>query len=424
MIISGLVLLPGIERRIRNIFNNVKTDEAIINVYVLNKNYSENLDSYKHSKFITQKRSDQDNQKYAVEMLAEMLEVNVLSTVEKDDIVSAVEALYSGEGELLIMNEAYESMIEEMEGFSNFMEDTKVVVSISKEIEIEEPVIDEKPKEITEKAFTIYVAGCDTRSGRLSIYGRTDVDILVTVNPVTKQIMITGIPRDSYIPNPALSNENDKLTHLGNDGIFNTMKGVSNYFDISIEYYGEVIFDTFKYIVDALGGIDIYNPYYFRSGNVEFPEGNIHLYGNNALIYCRERYSLPNGDYGRSEHQTIVLKGIIQKLMSPEIITNYNAVLNALDGQFLTNMEVDDVYKLIAMQLNDNADWDIISYHLGGEGAMQGTASMGWDWKLYTVNLFDSQVKFIKGETDKMYNNEKIVQGTLPDNDDTTFIPN
>lgn len=55
-------------------------------------------------------------------------------------------------------------------------------------------------------------------------------------------------------------------------------------------------------------------------------------------------------------------------------------------------MDMEDVFKLIAMQLDDNSSWDIITYHLGGEGAMQGTASMSWDRLLYTVNLFDSQV--------------------------------
>ena len=164
------------------------------------------------------------------------------------------------------------------------------------------------------------VAGEDTRSGRLSIYGRTDVDIIVNVNPVTKQVMIIGLPRDTYIPNPALAHGYDKLTHLGNDGIQNTMKGVSEYYDIDIDYYGVVNFNTFKYIIDAIGGVDVENPYYFVSTSggdsltYYYEEGIVHLNGASALAYVRERHNLSNGDYGRSEHQTIVLKAIIQKL--------------------------------------------------------------------------------------------------------------
>ena len=433
LIVCALILLPNIESRVRNIFNNIKTDEAVINVYVLNENYREDFSAYKYYKFITQTRSDLENQEYAIEKIYEELGVSVINQLQKSDIMEAVEALYEGKGDLLILNEAYVPLIEEMEGYSNFEEDCKVVYTINRQIDIEpEPVIEE-PKEITEKMFTVYVAGCDTRSGRLSTYGRTDVNLLVNVNPVTKQILIVGLPRDAYIPNPAISYGYDKLTHLGNDGIQNTMKGVSEYMDVQIDYYGEVIFDTFKRIVDALGGIDVENPYYFNTyggnggmngENFEFPEGTIHLYGNAALGYCRERYNLPNGDYGRNEHQTIALKAVIKKLMSTEVISNYNEILEALNGQFLTDIAVDDIYKLIAMQIDDNSSWDIITYHLGGEGKMQGTASMGYDRYLYTVNLFDSQVKFVKEQIDLMSNNEKIVQGSLPNDADTTYIPN
>jgi len=85
---------------------------------------------------------------------------------------------------------------------------------------------------------------------------------------------------------------------------------------------------------------------------------------------------------------------------------------------------MDDIFKLISMQLDDNSSWEIITYHLGGEGAMQGTVSMGFDRMLYTVNLFDSQVKFIRNEIEKMNNDERIEQQTLPNEGDTTFIPN
>lgn len=430
--VVAFVMLPNIENRVKKIFNNVKIDNEIINVYVLNKNYRDDIDEFKSSRFIVQKAIDQDNQNYAVDVLKKKFEKDSLYLVSKDDVMSAVEALYKEEGTLLILNEAIVPMIEEFEGYNNFSEDCKVVYSINKEVIIDEPVI-EKPKEITERTFIIYTAGCDTRSGRLTTYGRTDVNLMVCVNPKTKQILIVGIPRDAYIRNPALDNQKDKLTHLGNHGIFNTIKGVNNHFNIDIDYYGEVIFDTFRNVVNAVDGIDIDNPYYFNTygGNggmngmqFEFPEGNIHLYGDAALAYCRERWNLPNGDYGRNEHQTIALKALIQKLLSPSIIENYNSILNALDGQFLTNMDMEDVFKLIAMQLDDNSSWDIITYHLGGEGAMQGTASMGWDRLLYTVNLFDSQVNFIRNEIEKMNNDERIKQQSLPNETDTTYIPN
>ncbi len=433
LMITITALLPNIENRIKKIFNNISVETAIINVYVLNRDYKEDFNDYKKSKFITQNKVDQDNQKYAIDKIKETYETNSLLIISTDGIVSAAEVLYDGEGELLVLNEAYVSSLEEIEEFKNFSEETNVVYTINKEIEINNKA-ENVDVSVINTPFTIYVAGCDTRSGRLSIYGRTDVNLIVTVNPITKQIMICGIPRDAYIPNPAINYGNDKLTHLGNDSIYNTIEGVEDYFDIDIDYYGEVIFDTFKKIINAVGGIDVENPYYFTTygGNggkyseqdYEFPEGTVHLTGDSALAYCRERYNLPNGDYGRNEHQTIALKALIQKLLSPTVITNYNEILDAVEGQFLTDMEFEDITKLIQMQLEDNSDWDIITYHLGGEGKMQGTASMGWDRLLYTVNLFDSQVNFIRNEIEKMENDQRIKQQTLPNEADTTFIPN
>lgn len=426
---AGLVLLPNLEKRVRGIFKDTSYDEAIINIYATNSNFKENIADYNDPVFIIQKRNDQENQNYAIEQLKEILNKDSIKTLETEDIISAVEALYDGKGDLLLLNDIYVDTVEDIEKFSNFTDDTKTVSSIIKRIETAQE--EEIEKDIINSMFTVYIAGEDTRSGRLSIYGRTDVDIIVNINPVTRQVMIVGLPRDTYIPNPALDHGLDKLTHLGNDGIQNTMQGVSEYYGIDIDHYGIVNFNTFKYIVDALGGIDVENPYYFvstsgldSSKTYYFEEGNIHLNGESALAYVRERHNLSNGDYGRSEHQTIALKAIIQKLMSFETLGNYDDLFTALKGQFLTSIEIDDVYKLIAMQLNDNSSWDIISYHLGGTGDMCGTASMGWDRKLYVVHPFESQVNFIKEETEKMKNNEKIQQEELPNEDDTYYIPN
>ena len=247
---AGLILLPNVEKRVRNIFKDTSYDEAIINIYSTNSKFKQELSQYSDPVFIIQKRNDQQNQSYAIEQLKEILETENIKTIEKEDIPSAVEALYNNEGDLLILNEIYTDTIEEIEKYSNFSNDTKIITSIIKQVE----VVEEEPfeRDITNAMFTVYVAGEDTRSGRLSIYGRTDVDIVVNVNPVTRQVMIIGLPRDTYIPNPALNNENDKLTHLGNDGIQNTMKGVAEYYDIDIDYYGVVNFNTFRYIVNAL----------------------------------------------------------------------------------------------------------------------------------------------------------------------------
>ncbi len=418
--IVGMVFLPNLENRFKSIFTDQIGMSSVINVYALKDN---DIEINRNAKFIIQRSIDQDNQNYALDSIKDEYGISI-AVVGKSDVVEAAKALYDRQGDLLVLNEVYVDLIEEIEGLEDFSERTKIVQSIERVIQSEAESALPIRTDITDTPFTVYVAGCDTRSGRLSIYGRTDVNLLLTVNPNTRQMLIVGIPRDTYIPNPALDHGFDKLTHLGNNSIYNTIEGVSDYLDIDIDYYGEVIFDTFKRIIDAVGGIDIENSFYFAEGNYSFSEGLIHLNGDQALAYARTRHALSNGDYGRNEHQTFVLKAFIKKVMSPDLLRNYNELLEALRGQFMTNMNVEDIFKLANMQLNDNREWEIITYHLGGIGDMMGTASMGWDRKLYVVHLFDSQVKFVKKQMDMMKRDEIITQEELPQDGETTYIPN
>jgi len=215
------------------------------------------------------------------------------------------------------------------------------------------------------------------------------------------------------------------------------MDGLNEEFGFGyIKDYFEVNFTTFYNIVEAIGGIDIYNPYTFslnngvigdaghgeQSGYV-FEEGNLHLDGDQALSYVRERYNLPNGDYGRNEHQAIVLQAIITKLTSKDIITSYNSLLDNLQGNFLTSMSSDSIYSLAQMQLNDGGKWNFISYHLGGVGADDVTASMG-SQLLYVSYPLATQVDFIKQQITAVMNGQIISQGEIPDTDQTVFLPN
>ncbi len=445
VMIIGSVMLPMVEKNVKGIFTNVTTTDVKINVYALTTEYksahadvfkatgnvitSDDIEDYGDKTFLTQVTSDQENQAYALDLLKNLYGTDV-KTNQKEDIVDALTAFYQGEGDALILSEAYEPTISEIAGFETFTTDTEILYTITKEVEVETPA---DTQDITSNAFSIMIAGSDTRSTALSTYGRTDVDIILTVNPDTKQILLVSIPRDYYIPNPALGNGNDKLTHLGNNGIQNTMTGLGSYFGIDITEYAIVNFSTFSSIVDALDGIDVNNPYYFTTvggnGSLDgtpfyFDTGMIHLDGKSALAYCRERYNLSNGDYGRNEHQAIVLQAIIQKLTSSAVVSNATDVLSALQGKVLTSVSSDAILKLASSTLSSDTGWNIVSYNLGGTGTMQGTASLGWSRMLYTVVPFESQVHFVNEQVNKVLNGEVIAKEEIPGANDTTYLPN
>jgi LCP family protein required for cell wall assembly len=446
LLIAGSIYMPYLQSRLKGIFvDQGETQEVTINAYVMTSDYkaahtdifantqtSTELSDYASAKFITQTKVDQDNQTYAVEEIQTKLNKNTLNLVSKSDLISAVAALYAGEGDVLIMNQTYANTIEEIPGYEKFASETQILYSSVKTVQVEKK--ETTTATYTNAPFAVFIAGSDTRDSALSYYTRTDVDMVLTVDPVNKQVLLFSIPRDWYVANPALGNGLDKLTHLGNSGLQNTMDGLNQEFGFNyIQNYFEVNFVTFYNIVEAIGGIDINNPYAFTSNNgaaggdiqygVEsghlFEAGELHLDGAEALSYVRERYNLPNGDYGRNEHQAIVLQAIISKLTSKEIISSFGSLLNNLQGNFLTSMSSDDIYSLAQMQLNDGGKWNFISYHLGGVGDNNVTASMG-STLLYVSNPIPEQVTFASQEITKIMNGQIITQQTLPDSDSTS----
>lgn len=245
---------------------------------------------------------------------------------------------------------------------------------------------------VTEDTFNILISGIDT-AGDISNVGRSDVNIILTVNPKTKQILMTSIPRDYYVQLYNTTGYKDKLTHAGIYGIDMSINTIEELLDININYYFRVNFTTLENIIDAIGGVDVYSEYSFVSyiGSYQFYKGYNHMNGNQALGFARERKTLPEGDISRAKNQQAVIDGIIRKLTSFSSITKYSNVINSLKDTFQTNMTNNNITSLIKMQLNDNASWNITSNVLSGTGASEYTYSYKGQ-KLYVMIPDDSSV--------------------------------
>ena len=109
-----------------------------------------------------------------------------------------------------------------------------------------------KNVDITEKPFNIFIAGIDTY-GKISSVSRSDVNMVVTINPKTHKILLTSIPRDYYIYLHGITSYKDKLTHAGIHGINMSFKTIEDLLDCDINYYFKVNFSSLIDIVDAIG---------------------------------------------------------------------------------------------------------------------------------------------------------------------------
>lgn len=276
------------------------------------------------------------------------------------------DALYDGTIDAMVMNEAFTAITSEYK--ETFQEDTRVIFAA----EIDEVVqIDNKQVDVTKDTFTVYISGIDTY-GPVSTVSRSDVNILMTINPKTHQILLTNIPRDYYVTLHSFG-ALDKLTHAGIYGVNESMATLEDLIGVDIDYYLRVNFSSVVDIVNALGGITVNNPHAF----LDFPTGDIYLNGEEALKFSRDRYSFSSGDRERGRNQQRVIVGIIDKVLSPTIISNYTNILDAVAGSFQTNLTNSEVSSLVKMQLSNGGGWDIQSCSLDGAGASMVTYSYG-----------------------------------------------
>ena len=125
-----------------------------------------------------------------------------------------------------------------------------------------------------------------------------------------------------------------------------SIETVEQFLDVPVDYYAKVNMQGFARIVDALGGVEVDNPFAFRYDGHTFEKGRIHLDGDTALKYARMRYEDPRGDLGRNERQRRVLKSMIKKAASPGIVANLGTVLESLGSSVTTNITFEEMKKL------------------------------------------------------------------------------
>lgn len=345
------------------------TETTRISLVVLKDSSYEKASDLKGKTIALNSNVEETKMKNAVSELKK--QVSSFKTEEMSDYQQMANDLYTKKVDAIYLNEAYFVMFEE--SHPNFENETKILYTYEEEEKIEN--VSEEVGNVTEDPFVVYISGIDTY-GKVSTVSRSDVNMIVTVNPKTKQILMTSIPRDCYVT-LANKGKKDKLTHSGLAGIQNTIKTMENFMNIKINYYARVNFTSLIKMVDALGGVDVNSIQSFDSQGYHFKKGVNHLNGQQALTFSRDRYHVTGGDNGRVANQQRVLEAMLNKMMSPAIITNYSKVLKAIDGAFETNMKSSDITGLLQMQIDDMAKWTITKKQLTGTGKlMTGGAYM------------------------------------------------
>lgn len=294
---------------------------------------------------------------------------------------------------IFISNSNYEMMCDENK---EFRKNTKVLYSVSVAVKSDDFA---KRINVTEDPFNIYISGVDTR-GEIDEVSRSDVNMIVTVNPETREILLTSMPRDSYVPLHS-NGELDKLTHTGIYGIDETITTVEDWLDVDINYYYRVNFKMLVSLVDAIGGVTVDSPYAFKSAvsSYSYVKGENELTGKGALYFVRERKAFEDEDEERIRNQQRVLKAILKKVtQSKVLLTNYTDILDAVESHMETNMSNKEITSVVKMQLDDMSKWTIKTTSVDGNGAMKGTYSMGPGRPLFVSVPKEESVEAVKKE--------------------------
>lgn len=345
-----------------------------------------------------QTANDAENSTYVKEQLQKESDLSNVTYVEEIDYEGLYKKLMNEEIDALIITNYYFNTLLK-ETFPTIEDDIFILKSYQKK---KESTRNTSTKDIRYEPFTVYIAGVD-EGDDASIDARSDVNIVLFVNPLANHIEMLSIPRDSFVPNPALNYANDKLTHLGLNGAENSMKGIEEVFGIEIDFYVKLNFFSVIDIIDAIGEIEVDVPVKFceQDENRSFAqedliclnEGKQKVNGKQALALARHRKSYT--DVMRGKAQQEVIKGIINQLTSPSGVTNINQILNIASKTVSTDMPMQQVTNFVSAQLDHLKPWTIESIVLeNGSDASLITASMPGQF-LYVMLLNKMDVQSV-----------------------------
>lgn len=399
------------------------TKVDVISYYVMKDDKAQTLVDAKDYSFGILRTQDRENTDKALEEANKKVGKS-LSTVEYDDPMTLVDALYAKEVQSIVLNKSFVDTVKEQ--YKTFQTDTRELETSQIESEVE-PIVD---TDVTTKPFNVYISGIDVY-GKIDQTSRSDVNIIATVNPVTKKVLLTSTPRDYYVPLYTKGGKSysggipDKLTHAGIYGVDCSLNTLEKLYDIDIDYYVRVNFTSLKKIVDLLGGVEVYSDYDFISDwgphgagtHYKFKKGYNKVNGKKALAFCRERHHFANGDYQRGRDHQHMIEAILNKVMSPSVLPNFSKLLKESKTMFQTSMSKDKIVSLCNMQLNDMAKWKISYANAEGSGAKKTTFSIR-STALYVCEPNYESVKKITKRINKVMNEKPEDESSSTDKND------
>ncbi|WP_040666960.1 LCP family protein, partial [Nitrolancea hollandica] len=256
------------------------------------------------------------------------------------------------------------------------------------------PVIDPNANGATlpdwgkKERINLLLLGVDSNPARLAEGDPplSDTMIIVSIDPLTKQVGMLSIPRDLLVMIPGLGEE--KINAAYSNGSMSDITGpglvqatVEYNFGIPIHYYAEVELQGFEKIIDTIGGVtidvaapikdDVHPGEGFNTTRVYFPAGLQHMDGATALRFSRTRHD--DNDFARGNRQQQMLMTLREQAIQLNLITKANQLLQDLGGTVRTDLSPTETLQLAKLGTEIKGS-DIHSYSLRSATSEQNDA--------------------------------------------------
>jgi LCP family protein required for cell wall assembly len=248
--------------------------------------------------------------------------------------------------------------------------------------------------------------GSDARPLENADGTRADTIIVAHIPASLDKVYLLSIPRDLRVEIPpyplnGFEGSREKINAAyqhaggGGDGVQLLSMTLSNLLNIRFDGAALVDFTGFQNVVKALGGVDMCVDHRVVSEHIGFDSEGKYLHphdggtpvvyevgcrqfnGWQALDYVRQRYSLPDGDYGRQRHQQQFLQALLRKARAQGFATNpikLDRLIRAVAGTLTVDTGGMSLESLV-FGLRDIGTDDIVGVTVPSESAWVGNTS-------------------------------------------------
>jgi len=224
----------------------------------------------------------------------------------------------------------------------------------------------------SDKVMTILVIGIDTRNVGY-LYGLADTTMVIRVDFQNQDVSIVGFPRDLWVQIPDIE-EHDRTHGKLNQSYFFGSKGMGFYsgegygaglmretmllnWGLEIDNYIVINMRNLRDVIDAVGGIEVYNPstvYSIHKSNPKFPPGGYFFSGRDALLYAR--YRDPRNVNDRVDRQALILNGLFKAIFSLKTIPKIPQLIGLYKGNVLTDLHLAELSQFLCLAAKTDLD--------------------------------------------------------------------